>query len=202
MGSTTPPGGRRPPAPHRTAVAVLVVFYTVGLAGIAALLVSRTTRIDWVHLWATWTQPPIHHPAGYTAPRLPTFVKLPPAPVLGHTPRAIAWHTLPPVMARREPSARWSRRGTMRGRMAPGPSQGAPPLPIVRAFRPAPLPTWAPPRAPRQARMLTYAPPRAPRPAPMPTWTPSRAPMPTWAHPPDPSLPPECRPRNPVVVGQ
>jgi hypothetical protein len=24
----------------------------------------------------------------------------------------------------------------------------------------------------------------------------------TWAHPPDPSLPPECRPRNPVVVSE
>jgi hypothetical protein len=188
MGSTTPSGGRRPPAPHRAAVAVLAVFYTVGLAGIAALLISRTGRIDWLHLWATLTRPPVHHPAGYTAPRLPTYVKLPPAPVLGHAPRAIAWHTLPPVMARREPSARWPRRGTKRGQMTQGSSPGAPPLPIVQAYRPAPRSTWAPPRAPR--------------PVPLPAWTLPRAPMPTWAHPPDPNLPPECRPRNPVVVGQ
>ena len=31
---------------------------------------------------------------------------------------------------------------------------------------------------------------------------PSRTPTITWAHPPDPNLPPECRPRNPVVVSQ
>jgi hypothetical protein len=183
MGSTTPPPGQRPPSPHRTALAVLAVFYALGLAATAFLLVSRAVRFDWRHLWATWTQPPVHHPVGYVAPHLPAHLKLPPAPVIRHAPRVIVWHTLSPVLARREPLTRWPIRGTKRVRMVP-PSQAPHQLAMVRAPQRAPVPTWAPQRAT------------------MPAWSPQRAPMPTWAHPPDPTLPPECRPRNPVVVGQ
>lgn len=51
-------------------------------------------------------------------------------------------------------------------------------------------------------RSLSRRPPAGVTRAPLLTWAPQRAPMPTWAHPPDPTLPPECRPPHPVVVGQ
>ena len=43
MKSTTPDGGRRAPAPHRTALKMLIVFYTIGLAGTASLLVPLSS---------------------------------------------------------------------------------------------------------------------------------------------------------------
>ena len=35
---------------------------------------TRTVRFDWHHLWAAWTQPPVHHAAGYVPARLPTHL--------------------------------------------------------------------------------------------------------------------------------
>ena len=191
MKRTAPDGGRRAPAPHRTALKMLIVFYTIGLAGTASLLVSRTVRFDWHHLWAAWTQPPVHHAAGYVPARLPTHLPpLPPAPALRHAPRVIAWYT--PQGTIRHAASRAIRhapRVAVRG------------APVCRPAYAEPLTHRAPHRAPRVRGAQRPSPALHQRTILLPP-EPPRAPMPTWAHPPDPTLPPECRPKNPVVVGQ
>lgn len=181
MASTVPTGDRRPSRPHRTVVKVLAFAYAIGLAGTASLLLTRAGRFDWKQRWDAWTQPPLHHPAGYVRPHLPTHLPpLPPAPGIAHTARVLVWHTPPPPVFHHH-SGLTSRRVSHRA-----------PVHVTRLARrmdrvsPRALP-FATTRPSHEFRIID---------------TPMGSSHPTWAHPPDPTLPAECRPRSPVVAAQ
>lgn len=181
MPRTVPPGERRPSRPHRTAVKVLAFAYAISLAGTASLLLTRVGRFDWKQRWRAWTRPPLHYPAGYVRPRLPAHLPpLPPAPVAARTARGFVWHT-PPTRVFRHRAAETAPRELRRA-----PARAVRLARRVDGIGARPAPARAP-RASHEFRIVD---------------TPTGNSYPTWAHPPDPTLPAECRPRAPVVVPQ
>jgi hypothetical protein len=205
MDSGTPSERRRDATPHRSALTVLTVAYTVSLVAAASLLVSRGFQVDWQHWCARWIQPPVHHPAGYVAAHAPAHLPpLPPAPVLRHGSQIIVWHT-PPARAYRHASRLAARLPASTTSLS---AASASTVSVSIAPARSDRPTYRPTRRAVPARIAQRIAPltMARRPSSQQHFsyilTPTGTSTPMWAHPVDPTLPPECRPPHPLVAGQ
>ncbi len=186
MNDTTQDQGQSARGSRRAALSVLIVLYTLGLAGISSLLVMEANRKHWRDCWTNWTRSLTPKQRQAEAKQLAAAS---PAsdPTAVRPGRRVSASRLPVRSARSARSRRPSSRRTNR---------------VTRAPR-SPAATYRSDRrkesagaarvarqgagAQRKLRMIVV---------------PQRAPLVTWAHPPDMSLPPECRPRNPVVARQ
>jgi hypothetical protein len=178
--------GRSNGGPRRTALSVLVVIYTLGLAGISSVLMLEASRKSWRDRWSNWTHPRKLQP-GKAAPKPVSEAAGPEAHQPAARYRETASANKPPLrLAREHRSRRSPTRPTNR---------------VSRTARPRAATRRLAKRtgSPRRARVARRSSGEQ-----RTVWmfvVPRRAPLVTWAHPPDPTLPPHCRPRDPVVVG-
>jgi hypothetical protein len=174
MKPKAPARNRHAPAPHRGVLTALIITYAFTLAGIAFFMSRGRSGSQWKHLWTAWTRMPEQHPSVRLPVRLPA---LPPPPALRPASRVFVWHPSPPSRSQPQRTARPRVHQPTQARLARRSMHRATQVRTARR-----------PSQPLHQLKILLAPPRDP--------------VVTWAHPPDPTLPPECRPPHPVVARQ